>query len=192
MAEQFREMEIEEKKAAVNEWVASFTETGILGEMDPSLLKDVLASSGADFEQSSENLASLGEYTNKAKRLGLNAVWGKETVDTIWKQIDNYIEEYEEQTGTTLPKLVGFGCKFSGMRQYIGELTAYAAGQLSFKNFKKYSEVRIFNGKMWKQGRKDERIRIKVPRSNKKILPSSYPPEFPQKAFEIINSLSNK
>jgi len=186
MAEKLRETDIEEKKAAVVEWITKFTEKGEIEEIDVVILKRVLIHCGADFEQSPEALVPLGEYTNKAKRPGLDAVWGKEAVDNFWSQINLFIEKHEAGVGIELPKLKKSGHKFSGMRQFFGEVTALAAGQLDFETFRKYSEARLFNGRKWQEGKKNERIRVDVPTKDKPILLSSYPSEYPRFAIDTI------
>ena len=154
MTEKLRKTDIEEKKAIVVEWITEFTESdkiveidNKIEEIDVAVLREVLIHCGADFEQDPETLMLLGEYTNRAKRPGLDAVWGKEIVDGFWSQIDLFIEEHEIKTGIELPKLEGSGHKFSGMRQFFGEITALASGQLDLRTFVNYSATRIFNGR---------------------------------------------
>jgi hypothetical protein len=186
MMEKSKEMDKGEKKTIVVDWIAKFEKTGEIGEIDVAILKEVFIHCGADFEKSPETLALLGEYTNKAKRPGLDTVWGKESVDGFWKQIDTFIEKHENATGIDLPKLKKSGHKFSGMRQFFGEITALAAGQLSPETFKKYSEARLLNGRKWQEGKKDERTRVTVPTKERPILLSSYPPEYPRFAIDIV------
>ena len=128
----------------------------------------------------------LGEYTNKAKRSGLDAVWGKEIVDGFWSQIDLFIEKHEIKTGIELPKLEGSENKFSGMRQFFGEITALASGQLDLRTFANYSATRIFNGRKWQEGKKKKRLEMYVPTVGYLIRPSSYPPEYPRFAIDTI------
>lgn len=182
---------IEEKIIVADEWIKNFSETGKVKEIDTDVLKSVLIYCGAEFELDEESLKPLSEYTNKAKRPGLDNVWGREKVDRFWKWIDQYIKEYEDQSGKTLPKLKS-GQNFSGMRAFFGELTALASGQMSIEDFRKYSETRIFNGKCWQNNQKNKRMRIEVPVSAKPILPSSYPTEFPKAAWEKIKSMKKK
>ena len=186
MTEKLRKIDIEEKRAVVVEWITKFAETDEIREIEVEALKKTLSSCGADFEQNPETLMLLGEYTNKAKRPGLDAVWGNETIDGFWHQIGLFIEGHEIETGIELPKLKKSGHKFSGMRQFFGEITAFAAGQLDFETFKKYSEARIMNGRKWQEGKKDERIRVAVPTKDKPILLSSYPSEYPRFAIDTI------
>lgn len=186
MTEKLNKVDIEGKRAVVAEWIGKFTEIGKVEEIDVSILKSVLTHYGADFEHGPEALRPLGEYTNKAKRPGLDTVWGKETVDVFWNQINLFIEKHETETEVELPKLKKSGHKFSGMRQFFGEITAFAAGQIDFDTFKKYSEIRMFNGKKWQEGKKDKRIKVTVPTKDKPILLSSYPSEYPGFAITTI------
>lgn len=181
----------EEQISIVDAWINNFSETGKVKEIDPDVLKGVLSYFGAELELDEESLKPLSQYTNKAKRPGLNNVWGKEKVDEFWSWIDQYITEYESQTGKLLPKLTS-GQNFSGMRAFIGELTALAAGQMSMEDYKKYTEARIFNGHCWQEDRKNERIRIEVPTKDEPILLSSYPPEFPKAAWEHIKTMGKE
>lgn len=188
MSEKPNKVDIEMKKILVIDWISNFEKTGKVDKIDVSILKEVFVYHGADFEHNSETLAPLSKYTNKAKRSGLNAVWEKKSVDDFWNQIDLFIEQHESTTKKELPKLKKSGYKFSGMRQFFGEITALSAGLLSLEKFKEYSETRIFNGRMWSEDRKDERIRISVPTKDKPILLSSYPPEYPHYAISTILS----
>ena len=127
MAEEvYKEIPYDEKLAVVGNWILRFDAKGKVGEIDRSLLKEVLEGLGANLKER-EGLNPLSGYTNKSKRSGLNEAWGEEKVDGFWEWINDYIEEYEE-SGKTLPGLGKRKLKFSGMRAFFGELTALAAG----------------------------------------------------------------
>lgn len=171
-----------------NRWINNFTETGKIGKIDRLIVRAFLEECGANFP-SEEKMISLKEYTNKAKREGLNIVWGIERVDDYKKWTLKYIDSYEKKKDKILPALKPSGIKNSGMVQFFGELTAFAADFLTFKEFRDFSEARHFNGKMWEENRKDERVKVIVPTSDTPILLSSFPPEFPSEAWEKIKSL---
>jgi hypothetical protein len=181
---------IEEKTTTIDLWFTNVNKSGWekMPEIDRLLLKDVLQAYGANFENA-EELRLLKQYTNKAKRPGLDAVWGKEFVDDFWTFIGNYINDYEDKKGKPLPALKKSRKKFSGFRQFFGELTAFAAGQITDEQYYEYTRSRLFNGKMWQEDRREERMRVQVPTVKDPILLSSVPPEFPVAAWEFIKNI---
>ncbi len=122
-------------------------------------------------------------------RFSLNEVWGEEHVDEYWKWIDSYISSYEEN-GNILPGMGKKKVKFSGMRAFLGELTALASGEMNMETYTTYTEARLYNGKKWQEGRRDERVRIQVPTKEDAILLSSIPPEYPMSAWEKIKTFT--
>lgn len=170
----------------VQDWIGKISREYRVEEMEPGIVRAALEAMGANFEPSAE-LKYLGEYTNKAKRPGLDAVWGKERVEDYKGWAKAYAQSHEQLVGP-LPELEKSGSKTSGMIQFFGELTAFAAEKLSFADFKRYTEIRAENGRLWMVGRKDERIRTSVPTAKGPILISSFPHGFPSAAWEKIKS----
>lgn len=179
---------IEKRIAAVDSWIKSISQEGTVDEIDKGLLRSVLKRFGANFEIGEEEGESLSKYTNKGKRSGLDAVWGKSFIDSYKKWVKQYIQNYEAQEGNILPALQTSGRKDSGMLQFLGELTSFAAGQLWYEDFKRYTEARALNGRLWQEGRKGERVKAEVPTFKKPILLASFPPGFPKAAWEKITS----
>ncbi|KKS77262.1 MAG: hypothetical protein UV74_C0013G0032 [Candidatus Woesebacteria bacterium GW2011_GWB1_43_14] len=167
------------------DWLKEFVETGKVwrnGLVEVSLQ---FVCFGADFRNlSDEGIASLRKYTNEGKALGVREVWGGK-FDAYKAWTKQFIAEYEAEHGIELPALVPSGRKNSGMIQFFGELTAFAAGVMSISEFTLFMEARILNGRLWEEGRKDERVRVNVPTSDKPILLSSFPPSFPLAAWEF-------
>lgn len=186
MSEQEEKRITEDNIRAVGLWVVSFMR-GEVGEVDVQVLKSALVEVGANFEVEGEALKSLGQYTNKSKRPGLDAVWGKDRVEEYRAWLKTWVYDFEEEAGTPLPALKRSGSKISGMLQFFGELTAIAAGQMTFEDFKRFEEARQLNGLYWLFAN-DKRVRIKVPTAEKPIRPSSYPPGFPTHAWRYIKS----
>lgn len=182
-----KDVKIEE--AIVNEWINKFSQEGIVDQLDPKILKPVMEYCGANFEIGEDALAlhGLREYSNAAKAESMRAVWG-EKYDQYKNWTKEYIAKYESSTGDTLPELKPSGVKNSGMVQFFGELTSYAAGQIDFTTLKIYQEARAKNGKLWAEDRKDERTKIIVPTSKEPILPSSFPPGFPLDAWKFLTT----
>src|SRR5260221_12206064 len=116
----------EQEISIVTNWIKDIGILGKVVELDTMLLRSVLSEYGANFEFR-EELNSLTKYSNLGKRPGLDAVWGKENIDAYKKWIKEYISTYEKETGTELPVLEETNIKTSGMMQFLGELTAYAA-----------------------------------------------------------------
>lgn len=180
---------IEERVAAVDSWIATISQEDRVEQIQPQLLQGVLEHFGANFEMGEEELRQLGEYTNKARAEAMRSVWGGRYGYYI-EWTERLVEEYESK-GQNLPGLGGRykgQVKNSGMKQFFGQLTALAAGELSFEDFKRYTEARALNGRLWQEGRKDERVRVKVPTRVEPIRPSSFPPGFPSAAWEKIKS----
>jgi hypothetical protein len=177
---------IEQKVAMVSDWVKNISEKQEVGHIDAKILRDVLKNYGADFEHlKEEDKESLRGYSEKKAGPGVRAVWGNEIVDDYKSWIKNFISEYEENPNNRrLPELKPSGRKDSGMIQFLFEMTAFASGEISLETFKKYTEARVINGKLWSEHKGDERQRVKVPTNEEPILLSSFPPEFPIKALE--------
>lgn len=176
----------EQEIAQVGDWISTLSHERRVGRIEPEVLKGALVECGANFEISEKERDSLGKYSNKARSNGMRAVWGDRFQDyKDWSV--QYIDDYES-TGNTLPALQKSGRKNSGMIQFFGQLTSFAAGELSFEDFTLYTESRALNGWLWRKGRKDERVRVKLPTSENPKLLSSFPPEFPSTAWEKIKS----
>jgi len=169
-----------QKHALVSDWVKNISEKQIVEEMDVGVLKEVLTSYGANFENlSGENKESLRGYSEKERGMGVRAVWGDEIVDDYKEWTKEFIKKYELETGIVLPELKSSGRKNSGMIQFLFDLTSYASGECNFETYKTYTEGRVKNGVAWSEGRRNERIRVSVPTSSEPILLSSIPKEFP-------------
>jgi len=188
MTEEKETHSIEEKRSHVDSWINKLVESAKMEKIDPSTIREVLESHGAEFAISPEAEASLARYTNKARAEGMKAVWGEKFDEyKLWTK--EYVQQYEENPeNTPLPALKRSGRKNSGMIQFFGQLTSFASGQLSLEDFKHYTETRISNGRCWAEGRKEDRVRVKVPTNEKPILLSSIPPEFPKSAYEKISN----
>jgi len=180
----------EEKGVVVETWIGKIGREGTVELIDSRLVREVLEGAGANFEISEEERLSLKKYSNLKRRLGMDAVWGKERVDEYiaWLK-DEYIPGYERRVGRELPTLYERktdkfdDIKHSGMLQFFGELTAFAAGEKSFVNYKRLTEDRVRKGKEWQERE-----------LNTPYEPSchaSFPPEFPQVAWGKLKSWRN-
>lgn len=184
-----QEFSREEVNREVLAWVAEINNHEVVKPIDPQLVRSFLSELGANFEDKEALAPILGSYTNKGKREGLDLVWGKETVDKFNAWTTKFVGEYEARAGNLpLPALKPSGIKTSGLRQFFGELTAFAAGALSFDDFKRYTEARAGNGRLWQIGKKGERIRVVVPTSAEPILLSSFPPGYVQEMLDFVKS----
>jgi len=169
-----------------NHWLKNLSENGKVGDIEPTVIKFVLEAAGGNFEISELAHESLGKYSNKGKREGLNAVWGEQKVDTFksWV-IGEYIPYIEKQAGRELHTLwdgkTFDDVKYSGMMAFFGELTSYAAGNLSIEKYREHTENRYAKGKKWQYGDREEKY---VPSKN-----SSFPVDFPQKAMDRLNAV---
>ncbi|OGM25845.1 hypothetical protein A2962_00355 [Candidatus Woesebacteria bacterium RIFCSPLOWO2_01_FULL_39_61] len=185
-----------EQTKAVDEWIGKFkvelttSEEGLtvsrvdIPEIDTMLLRGVLESYGAEFNPEKEGIKKLSQPTNKFRRPGMNAVWGEKFMENYNAWTVAWANTYEE-TGRKLPKLDQSGNRTSGMRHFLGELTALAAGHLSFDKFKEHLEARIVNGSTYTRGLGKSPTDI-LPES--KRFPGSIPPYFVDSAWEVIKS----
>jgi len=178
---------IEKKIAVVENWIGKITAEGVVDQIDPSLVREVLESFGANFEISEEERLSLRRYSNLNRRLGMDATWGTDQVNEYKRWlIDEYIPQYERRTGRELPTLYDGktdkfdNIKHSGMLQFFGELTAFAAGEKSFADYQRLTEDRVRKGKEWQERE------LNAPYEPSPHAP--FPPEFPQEAWGKIKS----
>lgn len=170
----------------VSAYISDVEEDGFAKTIPQDVLKAALIALGAK-EPDESALKSLSKYSNASKADGMRVVWSEDfSIYKKWAKA--YVSEYEARQGISLPALKPSGIKTSGLIAFFGELTAYAFGAIDWETFEKYSNARRFNGDMWEQGRKEERIRVEVPTSEKPILLSSYPPEFPLEAWKFISN----
>lgn len=185
-----------EQTRAVDDWIGKLkaelttSEEGLtissvdIPEIDTMLLRGVFESYGAEFNPEKENYKKLSQPTNKFRRPGMNAVWGEEFMDNYNSWTAAWANAYEE-TGRRLPKLDKSGNRTSGMRHFLGELTALAGGQLAFDEFKAHFEARIVNGSTYARGLGKSPTDI-LPEG--KQFPGSIPPHFTESAWEVIKS----
>ncbi len=177
----------EQSYETFNKWLQDLTVEGKVGDIEPSVVRFVLEGMGANFEISESERESLGKYSNKGKREGLNAVWGTDKIDTFksWV-IGEYIPYIEKAAGRDLHTLYDKktdtydDVKHSGMMQFLGELTAYASEQMDFDKYKRITENRYSKGKHWQYGDREEKY---VPSKN-----SSFPVDFPRKAIDRLSA----
>ncbi|MEI8067899.1 MAG: hypothetical protein WCG91_03055 [Candidatus Shapirobacteria bacterium] len=192
-------------------------------EIKPDVLKKSLEDFGANFEDlSEENKKNLSMYAQKNRNKALEKIWGNKFTDyKDW--VETYIQEYEERTGKQLPRMKNAANlknedkepsyrKDLGMISFLGDLTAYASGDLNFEDFKLILGTRAENGaikamsKEERGGRESKPIEwdreleegkesvLKDPSFHPKtgelipfdkqvFQPASFPPEFPTEAF---------
>jgi len=172
-----------------------------VGEIKLELLREVLKSYGAHFKNvDNEGKKSLRGYSENERGLGVKQVWGEEKVKNYKSWIKEYIALYDETHKSAQLPVLGekeglpypeSGRKNSGMIQFLYELTSYAAGETNFDDFKTYMEARVNNGVAWAEGRKKDRVRVKVPTADEPILLGSIPKEFPVAAMNWIKTTTN-
>jgi len=192
---------IEQKRAVVDEWISGMSERQEVGEIKLELLREVLKSYGAHFKNvDNEGKKSLRGYSENERGLGVKQVWGEEKVKNYKSWIKEYIALYDETHKAAQLPVLGekeglpypeSGRKNSGMIQFLYELTSYAAGETNFDDFKTYMEARVNNGVAWAEGRKKDRVRVKVPTADEPILLGSIPKEFPVAAMNWIKTTTN-
>ena len=178
----------EQRMSAVNMWINKLSTEGKVGDMDPQLLRSVLEDMGVKKEISEQGKAYLGNYRNYYKWPGLCEVWGREDMVSFRKWAKKeFVPAYENKIGKELPTLWDPKTqtydtnKHSGMMQFLGELTAFAEGQLPLSEYRRLTEDRFQKGQKFENAD-----------PNKPYKPSkhaAFPPEFPVAAWEKIKSL---
>lgn len=174
-----------ERETKVGEWIDKISELGHVGRMEPGVVREALEACGANFEIGEAELKSLGKYSNEGKSMGMRAVWG-DRFDDFKKWTKEYVAQFEATLGNR--KLLTIkNRKNAGMLQFLGELTAFAAGVLSFDDFAKHTETRVKNGRLWQEGAAiDELVRIELPTKPSFRRPASVPPGFIKTAWNWI------
>lgn len=181
------ERPFEENLAAIDGWIDAIANKGQVAEIDPRILRDVLAKFGANFEISEEERLSLRRYSNLYRRPGMDAVWGIDKVNEYKRWlIDEYIPQHERKTGRELPTLYDRktdkfdNVKHSGMLQFFGEFTAFAAGEKSFADYQRLTENRAKKGREWQERDLSKHYE---PSPN-----APFPPGFPKAAWDYIRT----
>lgn len=161
-------------------WMKKMAEEDVVEKVDEIAVDILLDELGAKREISANAEKSLGSYSNKASRLGMEAVWGKKRYKDFVDLFTEFIEKFESAEGNLeLPKLTESGKKDSGIKEFFHEFTANAYGLLSWDEFKDHTEVRLKNGKLWQEGKKKDRFKTDTPISDfKDKLIGSIPPGF--------------
>ncbi|HLD92491.1 MAG TPA: hypothetical protein VI795_03810 [Patescibacteria group bacterium] len=164
----------------MDNWFSEMDRNHSVGEIDGLVLDRVLDHLGATLEIDRQEEASLKRYSNAASRKGMNAVWKEKRYDSFVSFCRDWIKNYEDKEGNkTLPKLTKSGRKNAGMKEFFHQFTAFTYGVLSEEEFKRFTEVRLNNGKLWQDGKKEQREKVKTPISEgKKVLIGSIPPGF--------------
>jgi len=201
-----------EFKPEFDKCIKNFAETGKFPRTDSQVVRSVFEEHGANFDKlDGEGRESLTKYSNKGKHVGMEQVWGSSLGSLslrykfkIWAE--KWAMDYEKSTGKELPTIIFTDedtgkktpSKTEGMRQFLGELTAYAAGCLQFTDIEKRLEARYYNfersGKIPEEdgGRRKMVISghniIKETGKEKPFALASIPPEFPKDAWDWLQT----
>ncbi len=177
---------LESDLTVFNRWIKNLCENSKVSDIDPQVVKGVLESCGANFETLSDvERESLRKYSNKGKSLGLRAVWGEKKVRMFksWV-IQEYIPYAEKRAGREMHTLWDSKTKtfdtikHSGMMQFLGEITAFAAGEMPVAEYRRLTEDRIRKGKKWEHG--------DIYEPYKPSKHASFPTDFPLKAMDRL------
>ncbi len=175
----------EQEITKVNNWISNLSERGAVTEIDPMLLRSVLAEYGANFEISETGKESLSKFSNLNRRKGMDEVWGNETVKSYRIWLRHWVENFDaDPTHRPLPTLVGEDTKTSGGLKFFTDLTVFAAELMTFEEYKKITERRWGKGDSWQKKSEGEDY---VPTDY-----SSFPPKFPSIAWEFIKTSKKK
>jgi len=148
------------------------------------LLRSVLQEFGADFNPEKEGYSKLSQPTNKYRRPGMDAVWGKDFMDNYNTWTEKWADAYESK-GKSLPRLGKSKKRTSGMKHFLGLITAYAAEQIDFEEFREQMEVRLIGGFTYARGM--GKVPSNILAEGKKYA-ASIPPGFAKSAWEVIKS----
>lgn len=175
----YDQRKIEEKIEAVGGWIQEISEHEIVGEMDTKLLREVLEEFGADFSEK-PGMETLSKKYNLGRRPGMNAVWGVARMDAFNKWTTEYVLYYEAKTGRPLPVIENTETKTSGMRQFLGELTALASDHITPEEYLKKTGIRARKGKDWQERDISQPY---IPTDH-----SSFPPGYAADAWKYIQA----
>jgi hypothetical protein len=164
---------IEQKQAMVAEWINKISETQKVKEIPAGILREVLESYGANFENlSEENQKNISMYSEKKRAKAMKEVWGEKFEDyKSW--VDVYVEDYKKNNeGKSLPKMINTpdlineereasGKQNMGMISFFSDITAYASGNLKFEDFRLFLETRAENGALGEMSNEEKGDRKK-------------------------------
>jgi len=189
---------IEQNFAQMDAWIASIVQKGEVAPIDKAVVKVVLECCGADFdiEEKERKKFKKEKYSNQQRSSAMKAVWGDKYKE-YRKYCKEFAEDYEQRTGKKLPhikfKKTGNVDKTSGMRQFIQQITAYAATseeEFGMADLVTRLSAQAQNGIMREKGitKKKLLVTITIPGYNDEIsfAPASFPPEFPSTAWEFL------
>ena len=193
----------EERLKQIDVWVESLDRTGEVGYLNREQLTETLTLLGANFLDNGDvdrrrELISLGSHSNKDRAIAMRAVWGDRYGEFVdWTKC--FVESYEKDN-KELPFIRQKGKKYknSGMIQFLGRLTAFADGRLSWFDFSSYFEASVQNGKIYIDPAKGEKKKIfitgwverngKLIKKTSEKVPASVPPAYVTQAWEKIKS----
>lgn len=221
---------IEQNREDFKKWNQGISERHEIGFIKPEVLRSVLETDcGANFENLSEaGKLGLAMYNEGKRSLGAEEVWG-ETLVRYDAWTTEYAEQYESEPGKKLAKMVNVAdlknedrkpskSKNVGMKSYLRDITAYAAGVLSFDNLKLILGTRAENGFIGAMTAEEKGDRKKIviewdreidpekgpltndPRESRlhpgefiaedlqEFIPASFPPGFPTVAMEWLKN----
>lgn len=192
---------VEQKRVMVFDWIKDISEKQEVREIPSTVLKEVLESYGANFENlNEENKDNLSKYAEKKRVKGLEAVWG-ERFDSYKNWVGVYIEDYESRTGRELPKMKNVPDlknedrkaserKDLGMLSFLGDITAYAAGSLDFDNLKLLLQTRAENGAIRELPKEEREGKTKRILWDRELEPGKEPltkdPRYDKETGELI------
>lgn len=163
---------IEQKWKTVEAWAEEISRNHEVKEIKPGILKDVLVDCGADFDNLSvEGSRGLSMYNEGKRTLGAEEIWG-EILTTYDNWTEDCVPKYESELGKPMAKMINVAnlvnedrkaseSKNVGMKSFLRDITAYAAGSLSFDDLKLILEARAENGFIGAMT-KEEKERIKA------------------------------
>lgn len=178
-AQETRENEYHDARMRVDPWIEEMDRTGKVDEIDLNLgdLQKIFEfKCGANFEISESERSSLKKYSQGGSRSGMEAIWSGDRYRRSIRFCKEWVEKFELVEGNKeLPKLKktesgdpSSESKISGMLQFFHELTLFAKGDMSLEDFTKVTEIRLFNGKVIQEGRRNERKTMVTPTSGGK------------------------
>lgn len=221
---------IEQNREDFRTWNQGISERHEIGFIKPEVLRNVLEIDfGANFENLSEaGKSGLAMYSERKRTLGAEEVWGKTLIRyDAWTS--EFAEQYENEPGNKLAKMINVAdlkneerkaseSKNVGMKSYLRDITAYAAGVLSFDNLKLILGARAENGFIGAMTAEEKGNRKKIiiewdrevdpekgpltkdpresrlhpgefiPEDKQEIRPASFPPGFPTVAMDWLKN----
>jgi len=183
------EIKEEDPRKPLVDWLDQLA-TGEATLIERKTLRTALEKMGADFDQEEKAKKIFEEkYKSKNRIPGLGIIWGEGRISNFTYDLEMFIM-LTEKAGEKWQSFPG-GDKTRGPTQSLVEITQLAIidDEAERGNIFKRLQTRVNNGRLAKEGRKNERTKMATPISKgKEIYIAEVPPRLPQVMLMWLSS----